>query len=79
MQVKYPDNLELRKNLEKGDQVKIAKATGYTLGYINMIFTGRRKLPDRIRKAYDVLLKLKADMDRAMHPDNFSGKRYERS
>jgi len=54
----YPENRELRKKLEKGDEPIIAKASGYTLAYINTIFDGKRKMPEVVKEMAKMVIRI---------------------
>lgn len=53
----YPEQREQAKNLERGDVGLIAEMTGNHPKYISMIFSGKRRMTDRIKKAYEAVLK----------------------
>lgn len=53
----FPEQREQAKNLERGDVGIIADMTGNHPKYISMIFSGKRRMTDRIRKAYEAVLK----------------------
>lgn len=38
----YPENRKLGQQLRVGDQTFIAELTGYTIGYVDQIFDGKR-------------------------------------
>ncbi|HRY33428.1 MAG TPA: hypothetical protein P5531_10720 [Bacteroidales bacterium] len=50
-EVKFPENLEVRKALARGDAGKLAKKTGYSRAYMYEILAGRRRMQDKLLKA----------------------------
>jgi hypothetical protein len=46
----YPDQRELAAGLHHGDITRLAAATGYSASMIHDMVTGRRKMPDRVKR-----------------------------
>jgi len=64
--IKFPENIELAKRLRLGDIRIIAKATNRSLCQVRLIFCGRRRLTPRIKSAYEIVIKMNDDMERAL-------------
>jgi len=64
--IKFPENIELAKRLRHGDIKLIAKATNRSHSQGMAIFNGRRRLTPRIKSAYEIVIKMNNDMERAL-------------
>lgn len=58
--VPFPENLKKKEKLDDGDLHRIRKYAGIKSPvYVSEIYRGERKETDRIKKAYDKLMKIK--------------------
>jgi hypothetical protein len=56
-EVKYPENLLHKKNLQRGDYSEIAKISDYSAKSLSEVFNGRRRMTDKVKMAYLKILK----------------------
>ena len=61
--VKYPENIELKKALRFGDIRAIARASGKSEGLINLIFMGTRRMKPEVRRVYDMVVDFNHSLD----------------
>jgi hypothetical protein len=59
----YPENIELRKQLRKGDIALIAKASKKSRQLINMVYQGRRKMKPEVRKVHDTVVRFNKELE----------------
>jgi len=52
----YPEQRELSKQLQKGDQIIIAEKTGYSQVMTYQMCQGRRKMPERVKKLIELII-----------------------
>ena len=63
--VKYPENIELRKKLKKGDISLIARASKKSDTLIKKVFAGERKLKPEVKRVFDLVVRCNAELEKA--------------
>jgi len=58
----YPENIELKKALRLGDLKIIALASKKSISYINMIFSGQRRMNHKVKEVYDTVVKFNQEL-----------------
>jgi len=61
--VKFPQNIEIARSLERGDVKKIATKTGLSIRTIYSVFEGHRNLTDNVRVAIIELLNERKELN----------------
>jgi hypothetical protein len=64
--VKYPENVELKKQLKNGDMKLIARASKKSEQLIKKVFSGTRKMKPEVRRVYDTVVEFNAELERAL-------------
>lgn len=64
--IPYPENIPLKSALRRGDLRLIAKASGKSEELILRIFRGERRLKPEVRRVYDVVAAMNADLAAAL-------------
>lgn len=62
----YPENIELRKQLKKGDIKLIARASKKSRQLINMVYQGTRKMKPEVRKVHDTIVRFNKELEEAL-------------
>jgi hypothetical protein len=62
----YPENIELRKQLRKGDIALIAKASKKSRQLINMVYQGTRKMKPEVRQIHDTVVLFNKELETAL-------------
>jgi hypothetical protein len=62
-EIKYPENLELKKALKHGDISRIARTVGRSPELIKKIFSGTRRMKPHVRRVYDTVVRFNNEMD----------------
>jgi hypothetical protein len=62
----YPENIELRKQLRKGDIALIAKASKKSRQLINMVYQGARKMKPEVRRVHDTVVRFNKELENAL-------------
>lgn len=65
----YPENIELKKHLQKGDIALISRASKKSPTMIQKIFLGERKMKPAVRRVYDLVVKFNAEMEAIIGTD----------
>jgi hypothetical protein len=65
-QVKYPENIELKKRLRRGDIALIAQASGKSHPLVIKVFEGTRKMKPAVKRVYDIVVKMNGDLEQAL-------------
>lgn len=60
----YPENREVSRGLQKGDQLFITEKTGYSYGHVNDMIRGRRKMLDDVKDLIQKVTALNAAKQR---------------
>jgi hypothetical protein len=58
----YPENIELKKHLRKGDITLISRACKKSPTLIQKIFLGERKMKPEVRRVYDLVVRFNAEL-----------------
>lgn len=66
--VKFPENVELRKQLRKGEMIEIAALSGHTVSYVRNIMGGTRNNDDVIAWAKRVIADRKRRLEQIVNP-----------
>jgi hypothetical protein len=64
--VKYPENVELKKQVKNGDMKLIARASKKSEQLIKKVFSGTRKMKPEVRRVYDTVVEFNAELERAL-------------
>lgn len=64
--VKYPENIELRKEIRYGDIRLIARASKKSESLIKKIYSGIRKMKPAVRRAHDTVVRFNAELEEAL-------------
>jgi hypothetical protein len=67
--VKYPENVELKKPLRDGDLKLIARASKKSEHLIRKVFSGTRKMKPEVRRVYDTVVRFNAELVDALGLD----------
>jgi hypothetical protein len=62
----YPENIELRKQLRKGDIALIAKASKKSRQLINMVYRGTRKMKPNILEIHNTVVRFNKELEDAL-------------
>jgi hypothetical protein len=62
-EIKYPENINLKKALKYGDISRIAKTAGRSPELIKKIFSGTRRMKPDVRRIYDAIIRFNAELD----------------
>ena len=66
IKVKYPENIELKKKLKKGDLKLIARTTRKSESLVQKIFTGSRRMKPEVKRAYDTVVRFNQELERTL-------------
>jgi len=69
IKVKYPENIELRMQLKRGDIKLIARASKKSEQLIRKVFSGTRKMKPEVRRVYDIVIRFNAGLETALMTD----------
>lgn len=69
IKVKYPENIELRMQLKRGDIKLIARASKKSEQLIRKVFSGTRKMKPEVRRVYDIVIRFNARLETALMTD----------
>jgi len=69
IKVKYPENIELRMKLKRGDIKLIARASKKSEQLIRKVFSGTRKMKPEVRYAYDTIIRFNDGLETALMTD----------
>lgn len=64
--VKYPQNRDIRKQLEQGDVITIAGYAGLKPGTIRDMMNGHRRITDKVARAIIRLMKERQELQRGL-------------
>lgn len=64
--VNYPENVELKKELKRGDLKLIARATSKSEQLIKKVFSGTRKMKPEVRRVYDIVVYFNKELERVL-------------
>jgi len=67
--VKYPENIELKKKIKPCDIALIARASGKSEDLIRKVFQGNRKMKPAVRRVYDTVVKFNVALENALMLD----------
>ena len=60
------DAIAIKKSLMRGDKDRVSQETGYTRRSLGEILSGRRKMPDKVKKSILSILEEREELDRAL-------------
>ena len=69
IKVKYPENIELRMKLKRGDIKLIARASKKSEQLIRKVFSGTRKMKPEVRYSYDTIIRFNDGLETALMTD----------
>jgi hypothetical protein len=69
IKIKYPENIELRMQLKRGDIKLIARASKKSEQLIRKVFSGTRKMKPEVRCAYDTVVRFNTGLETALMTD----------
>lgn len=79
IQVKYLENIELRKYLKKGDITLIARASKKSTNLILKVFYGTRRMKPEVKRVYDLVVRCNSELEKAtgvrLTPESFLDKK----
>jgi hypothetical protein len=67
--VKYPENIDLKKHLKRGDLKLIARASHKSEELIKKVFSGTRKMKPEVRRVYEIVVRLNSERESVLMTD----------
>lgn len=64
--VHFPENLPIGRKLRAWDRRELIKKTGYTNAHISAVFTGRRRMNEKIKRAIIELKQEQQQLNQAL-------------
>jgi hypothetical protein len=62
----YPENIELRKEIRRGDIKLIARASKKSEGLIIKIYSGTRKMKPEVRRVHDTVVRFNRELEKTL-------------
>lgn len=63
IKVKFPEQVELKKELKQGDLALIAKVSQKSYSLVDKIFSGTRKMHPKVFSVYDVVVRFNRELN----------------
>jgi hypothetical protein len=64
--VKYPENIKLRKEIRYGDIRLIARASKKSESLIKKIYSGIRKMKPEVRRVHDTVIRFNRELEKTL-------------
>lgn len=66
IKVKYPENIELKKKLRRGDMKLIAAASRKTDVMVAKVFAGTRRMKPDMLRVYDIIVRFNNEIEHTL-------------